>query len=299
MRRERSGIFIASSHEGDADHRIADPFVDDTCVFAGRVREAKRARKQELDLLLAGKSARFGETLRMSQAEHSGEELRKLRRERDQLAGEGEDDWVRMVIYEDWSHGYLQMATLMPEARAVISDIAEWMDEAFGAPEPAPPSAGPSHGRRGSPRRADGHRAYELSPLISETEVTETEGESGSPIVFMPRRLRTPRESYSDARKKGHRRSRSRHSGSDDIALKCSPRSEETLLDEGALTRDDAVKETPGVSTLSEAVMFGSGTPTAAGPGTAGAGAGGKPGNTLTESELMKRRRLLDAHLLQ
>ncbi|KAL0956398.1 hypothetical protein HGRIS_002545 [Hohenbuehelia grisea] len=113
-----------------------DPFVDDTVIFAGRVREAKRARKAELDLAISGKSARFGESLRMSASlsgSHSGDTARlaALKRERDRLAKESEDDWVEMVIFSDWSHGYLQMPSLMHEAKAVIEELADWIDDAF------------------------------------------------------------------------------------------------------------------------------------------------------------------------
>jgi len=102
-----------------------DPFVDDTVIFAGRVREAKRQRKMELDLLLSGKSARFGENLRMSTAEVNldGSSTAELRRERDRLAAEDESDWVQLVLFSDWSHGYLQMPSLMSEARAVRSRV--------------------------------------------------------------------------------------------------------------------------------------------------------------------------------
>lgn len=97
-----------------------DPFVDDTVIFAGRVREAKRARKIELDLALSGKSARFGESLRMSSVDgHSDGKSSEMKRERDKLASEVESDWVQMVLFSDWSHGYLQMPTLLTEARAV------------------------------------------------------------------------------------------------------------------------------------------------------------------------------------
>ena len=98
-----------------------DPFVDDTVIFAGRVREAKRARKVELDLALSGKSARFGESLRMSDAESANRDVAALKRERAKLAAETEDDWVQMVLFSDWSHGYLQMPALMTEAVAVSS----------------------------------------------------------------------------------------------------------------------------------------------------------------------------------
>jgi len=96
-----------------------DPFVDDTVIFAGRVREAKRARKTELDLALSGKSARFGESLRMSSVEYSGKSASEMKKEHAKLASESESDWVQMVLFSEWSHGYLQMPTLMSEAKAV------------------------------------------------------------------------------------------------------------------------------------------------------------------------------------
>jgi len=98
-----------------------DPFVDDTVIFAGRVREAKRARKIELDLALSGKSARFGEGLRMSSADGHGDGkmTADMKKERDKLSREIDSDWVQMVLFSDWSHGYLQMPTLMSEAKAV------------------------------------------------------------------------------------------------------------------------------------------------------------------------------------
>ncbi|CAE7078876.1 unnamed protein product [Rhizoctonia solani] len=84
-----------------------DPFVDDTVVFAGRIREAKRMKKRE--------GSRFGESLRMSKKESEAEDR----------------EWVHMHIYEGWSHGYLQMASLMHEAREAIDDIAGWAAESF------------------------------------------------------------------------------------------------------------------------------------------------------------------------
>src|SRR6266481_667302 len=60
-----------------------DPFADDTVIFAGRVREAKRARKQEVAALggLEGLGSQ----------------------ERAEVLGESEEDWVRMAIIEGWS----------------------------------------------------------------------------------------------------------------------------------------------------------------------------------------------------
>ena len=102
-----------------------DPFVDDTVIFAGRVREAKRARKAELKLAICGKSVQFGEGLRMSGRPESldGGNLAELQRERDKLARETEEDWVQMVLFSDWSHAYLQMPGIMTEAKAVSGMI--------------------------------------------------------------------------------------------------------------------------------------------------------------------------------
>lgn len=43
----------------------------------------------------------------------------EMKKERDRLAGESESDWVQMVLFSEWSHGYLQMPTLLREAKAV------------------------------------------------------------------------------------------------------------------------------------------------------------------------------------
>ena len=86
-----------------------DPFVDDTVIFAGRIREAKRARKADASRKAAAKGARFGEGLRMSASTSSegkggagggGEKLRV-----DTIVDEEEEDWVQVKIYEGWGHG--------------------------------------------------------------------------------------------------------------------------------------------------------------------------------------------------
>lgn len=59
--------------------------------------------------------SRFGEGLRMSRKESEAEDR----------------EWVHMHIFEGWSHGYLQMATLMHEARDAIDDIAGWIVDSF------------------------------------------------------------------------------------------------------------------------------------------------------------------------
>ena len=102
-----------------------DPFVDDTIIFAGRVREAKRQRKLELR-----------QAIRTQGALDEGRQ-QQMQRELEKLEGEMEEDWVQLQLYSDWSHGYLQMPTLMREARTAINDIADWIDNAFGSADGA------------------------------------------------------------------------------------------------------------------------------------------------------------------
>jgi len=91
-----------------------DPFVDDTIIFAGRIRESKRARLRELGTKMA----------RGECSEREAEEWTRMN-------AENEEDWVEMALFPEWSHGYLQMGRLMKEATAVISDIGVWIGEVF------------------------------------------------------------------------------------------------------------------------------------------------------------------------
>lgn len=72
-----------------------------------------------MDIL--AREARHGDGLRMST---SG-------RKREPLVDENEDDWVRTCIIAGWSHGYLQMVSLLPAAERVIAMHADWIVEAF------------------------------------------------------------------------------------------------------------------------------------------------------------------------
>ncbi|OJA18626.1 hypothetical protein AZE42_01772 [Rhizopogon vesiculosus] len=268
-----------------------DPFVDDTVIFAGRVREAKRARKIELDLALAGKSARFGSALQMSTAHASDDEgIKKLKRERDQLAKETEDDWVQMVLFSDWSHGYLQMMTLMSEARAVVEDLADWMDDAFvrysgkgngsprvelnsaensGAKKPRSRRNSPQSSTQ-SPKRVNGDAKEDVhgndsspSPFTSETETDD------SGITFVPRK----RFSMSQGSSPSSTPPINSRRGSSERA--------EMMLQTQKMghSRGETATTTPQSSTPR--------------------GGNGKMGQRITESELMRRRRLLDSHIFE
>lgn len=73
-------------------------------IFAGKLREAKEARKLEL----IGRGGKFGESLRMSSSPSSAGGGK-----RDPILDEDEADWVTMRIISGWSHGYLQMSSLV------------------------------------------------------------------------------------------------------------------------------------------------------------------------------------------
>jgi hypothetical protein len=101
-----------------------DPFVDDTVIFSGRIREAKRARRAEAESKLQGNTTKFGEGLRMSSTPSQAEKPDHILRETD-------DDWVSTRIIEGWGHGFMQMASLMKEVDPVLREMADWIDESF------------------------------------------------------------------------------------------------------------------------------------------------------------------------
>ncbi|KAH7929839.1 alpha/beta-hydrolase [Leucogyrophana mollusca] len=295
-----------------------DPFVDDTVIFAGRVREAKRARKVELDLAIGGKSARFGESLRMSAATpdastsgHTPANLAKMMAERDHLALETEDDWVQMVLFSDWSHGYLQMTSLMSEAKAVVEDLAEWIEDAFvrSAVKSEKPDVGRSdiptdivgrkkaEGRRNSPqsqtrspKHGDGEPTVQRNGSISSPFTSETETDD-SVITFVPKkRLSVTRESSSTG-------------GGTPVTsplLKSMRRgSDEREESHGAdilngVAHDNIEKR----SHYSSPSRHENDDP-AEGTGHSTPRGNGKTGQRISETELMRRRRLLDSHIFE
>ena len=350
-----------------------DPFVDDTVIFAGRVREAKRTRKRELDVLLAGPGLRLPESLRMSvhHREESRDDItRSLRRERDRLASQGEEDWVTMQIFSDWSHGYLQMPMLMSEARTVIYDMADWIDETFVGGSSAKPGSPSSSSSSSSPKSSAGKKTgaaqlmtvglpngmhthvqttnedEDRTPFTSETEVTDTD----DVITFVPKR-RSPPGSFGASSSSVKTKTPPTSPGEDRRPRGSSPK-------ENGHTNESSGEYFPSTETLpaqfplnlplppevylassevaashrhqhhrdhSSGVGVSSSSPILANGGGGGGGAKhtghltlsanglatrtlssspprvgtpGKAGPTITESELMRRRRLLDSHLI-
>ncbi|WWD15824.1 hypothetical protein CI109_100248 [Kwoniella shandongensis] len=105
-----------------------DPFVDDTVILAGKIREAKKARRSAAETAAIGKSAKYGESLRMStgRARIAGSSNFP-----DPILRETDDDWVQMRIIEGWGHGFMQMSSIMKEVDPVLIEMADWIDESF------------------------------------------------------------------------------------------------------------------------------------------------------------------------
>lgn len=172
-----------------------DPFVDDTVIFAGRVREAKRTWKSECEERLRNKGGKYSESLRMTTLDSA----------KSRILNESEEDWVQMEIFEGWSHGYLQMTALIPEAKGVINRIGEWADEAFlrfgHRVLPAQPPRNSQAVRDISPQPAGTRRGShskrqkpDMDPAIALTSGTETEEEG---LTMITRKRRSPPPSFS------------------------------------------------------------------------------------------------------
>lgn len=101
-----------------------DPFVDDTVIFAGKLREAKRTRRSQAANGSETKSGKFGEGLRMTTGKPN-EDIP------DHILRETDEDWVQMRIIEGWGHGFMQMSALMREVDSVLVEMADWIDESF------------------------------------------------------------------------------------------------------------------------------------------------------------------------
>ena len=101
-----------------------DPFVDDTIIFAGKIREAKRHRRAEAEAQSC--EGRHGDGLRMTS---------RTKDTPDRILRETDEDWVSMRIIEGWGHGFLQMSSLMKEVNSVMIEMADWIDESFARAE--------------------------------------------------------------------------------------------------------------------------------------------------------------------
>ncbi|KZO95543.1 alpha/beta-hydrolase [Calocera viscosa TUFC12733] len=147
-----------------------DPFVDDTVIFAGRIREAKRAKRTSLHTASLNRDGFFGEGLRMT-----------AKSEANRLLEEKEEDWVQTHIYEGWSHGYMMMTALMPfGATAAIYQNADWIRKMFdkhdakqAAAAEAAASPRPRPERRTSSSRSEADLGYPIGSESSSEDMLE------------------------------------------------------------------------------------------------------------------------------
>ncbi|KDQ21282.1 hypothetical protein BOTBODRAFT_25703 [Botryobasidium botryosum FD-172 SS1] len=165
-----------------------DPFVDDTVIFAGRIREAKRDRRASAGF--GRRAGRRGSTSGAGRHGHLGEGLRMSVRHPDTtgpgsgsgsgLADDDDDDdeekWVEMRIYEGWSHAYLQMSSLLREVMPVMDQMADWIvgrfDECDPRPRPLPQSQPQPQFQPQFQPQSRGQRVGSPGRLASETAGT-------------------------------------------------------------------------------------------------------------------------------
>lgn len=123
---------------------------------------------------------------------------------RESILDEDENDWVVMDIIEGWSHGYLQMTSLLPESTKAIDQLAGWIMKAFEknsgttsttkATRPAavatPPRASTSHSHHSLPARRS--PAPSLPAAISTAapiDASDKEDEDETDVLsFTPRK---------------------------------------------------------------------------------------------------------------
>jgi len=116
-----------------------DPLIDDTMHFGGRLKEAKRQARAQ----------RHQNEHTTLQLPTPGEELDAAADTQTYSGIVGDDiddaeEAVKMQIFPGWSHGYLQMSSIMREAKFAIDDIADWMQGTFERRNPPKTSLAPS-----------------------------------------------------------------------------------------------------------------------------------------------------------
>ncbi|CAG8511705.1 9227_t:CDS:10 [Ambispora leptoticha] len=85
-----------------------DPLIDDTVIFAGRIREAKRRKRQLAD------GGKYGESFRMSG-----------------MSNANFDDIIEVKVLQGVSHAFLQMLALLPETKGAVRVLARWLKASF------------------------------------------------------------------------------------------------------------------------------------------------------------------------
>ena len=131
-----------------------DPLVDDTVIFAGRLKQAKQhdfVQRKELGLVAAK------------------EEF-------------DEKDYVEVTLLPGISHGFLQFVSIFPEAWKHLFRCARWIEEIFESNDPLPPSKpiSPVESRAQRPEQAkesERVRHHQRFP-------TESSGDEDNPLTM-------------------------------------------------------------------------------------------------------------------
>lgn len=126
-----------------------DPLCDDSVVLAGRIWEAKMARRaaverrktqraqhrrREKDRSAAGSRTSgtpFPSSARVPDSQELQTENSDAEGTDDEEWDEPEEEFVHLRILEGWSHGFMQMSSIMPEAIKVIRFLGIWMTDTF------------------------------------------------------------------------------------------------------------------------------------------------------------------------
>lgn len=132
-----------------------DPLVDDTVIFAGRLRRAKQARHRQ-------------ERHRQEMAESVGAY--------DEL---DDRDVCEVALIPGISHGFLQFAGVFPEAWKHIFRCARWMEEIFAAAEENTAEGQTTGGRYHSRRKTGESSGDEEGGLEMKLSMTKGKGKEG------------------------------------------------------------------------------------------------------------------------
>ena len=141
-----------------------DPLVDDTVIFAGRIRQAKQndfVSRKELGLVNA----------------------------RDEFE---EDDHVEVELLPGISHGFLQFVSIFPEAWKHIFQCARWINEVFDMNEepPAPSRTGTNESQ---PSASHGNGTIGERKRHHRRMPTESSGDEDNPLMMSSSRDPQPK----------------------------------------------------------------------------------------------------------
>ncbi|KAG8956174.1 hypothetical protein FRC04_004250 [Tulasnella sp. 424] len=202
-----------------------DPLVDDTIILAGRIRNAKYTRKAQVAKEAGARAAERGESLHVCGSSSSGAGgMDAAGHEANhgplppindpmRILAETDQDWVQLRIVEGWSHGYLQMHSLIPEVGLALQHLAEWMEDIFARQRLERDGVAHASAMKGNAdEEIEGRRsmttpkarkqsAEKAAQRRQDTGTSETETEG--PLTFTPKKRRTPPTSFSNVPENG------------------------------------------------------------------------------------------------